>query len=471
MKSKYINLALIFVILAAAIWVVIPSNPGISIGSFTRSLKTVFGLDLQGGMNVLLEVDLPEDQTVDAQQLADTRQILQNRVDGTGLTEASVQVAGTRRFIIEIPGVTNTEQVVSLLKTTGQLEFVNLGDTYIPEGTVIKTTLNTTSSSDTTQPTVTETPVASPTTDPAATPEASPSSTPEETIWPTIMTGDQLDQVGVTTDTTTGKVVVSFVLKSEGAQIFSDFTTNNVGKFLAIVLDKTVISAPSINEPITKGEGIIQGNFTVDSANALAIQLRYGSLPIPLKVAESRVVGPTLGQDSLNKSIIAGLVGFAIVVLFMLIFYRLAGGVAILAIASYAVITLALYKLLPVTLTLPGIAGFLLSTGGALDANILIFERLKEELRSGRTLLQAIDIGWKRAWPSIRDSNIATLITSAILFWFGSSFGATIVKGFAITLALGVLVSLFSSIFITRTFLNIILSFVSPKISRKWFGA
>jgi preprotein translocase subunit SecD len=155
----------------------------------------------------------------------------------------------------------------------------------------------------------------------------------------------------------------------------------------------------------------------------------------------------------------------------MLIFYRLAGGVAILAIASYAVITLALYKLLPVTLTLPGIAGFLLSTGGALDANILIFERLKEELRSGRNLLQAVDLGWKRAWPSIRDSNIATLITSAILFWFGSSFGATIVKGFAITLALGVVISLLSSIFITRTFLNIILIFVSPKISRKWFGA
>ena len=250
-----------------------------------------------------------------------------------------------------------------------------------------------------------------------------------------------------------------------------DYTTNNVGKYLAIVLDKTIISAPRIDSAITKGEGIIQGSFTVDSANALAIQLRYGSLPIPLKVAESRVVGPTLGKDSLNKSLVAGIVGFIIVVLFMLIFYRLAGGVAILAIASYAVITLALYKLLPVTLTLPGIAGFLLSTGGALDANILIFERLKEELRSGRTLLQAVDLGWKRAWPSIRDSNIATLITSAILFWFGSSFGATIVKGFAITLALGVVISLLSSIFITRTFLNIVLNFVSPKISRKWFGA
>ena len=471
MKSKYLNLALIFVILAAAIWVVSP-NSGIQIGSFTRSLKTIFGLDLQGGMNVLLEVDLPAGQVADAQQMTDTRQILQNRVDGSGLTEATVQVAGNSRFIIEIPGATNVEQVISMLKTTGQLEFVDMGDTPLAAGTVIKTNLNTGSSAETTPTLVpTEIPTVVPTsTDPAATPAPTATTTPEEKVWNTIMTGDQLKTVGVTTDQT-GNVVIQFSLKEAGAATFADYTTNNVGKYLAIVLDKTIISAPRIDSAITKGEGIIQGSFTVDSANALAVQLRYGSLPIGLKVAESRVVGPTLGKDSLNKSMVAGIVGFIIVVLFMLIFYRLAGGVAILAIASYAVITLALYKLLPVTLTLPGIAGFLLSTGGALDANILIFERLKEELRSGRNLLQAVDLGWKRAWPSIRDSNIATLITSAILFWFGSSFGATIVKGFAITLALGVVISLLSSIFFTRTFLNIILNFVSPKISRKWFGA
>lgn len=477
MKSKYINLALIFVILAAAIWVVLPSNPGLKIGSFTRSLKTVYGLDLQGGMNVLLEVDLPADQTKDAQQLADTRQILQNRVDSTGLTESSVQVAGTRRFIIEIPGATNVEQVISLLKTTGQLEFVDMGDTPLSPGTVIKTTLNTASSSNTgtqTTPTAEATqiaPTAAPTsTDTAATPEPTATVAPEDKVWTTVMTGDQLKEVGVTTDNT-GQVVIQFSLKDEGAKIFADYTTNNVGKYLAIVLDKTILSAPKIDSAITKGEGIIQGSFTVDSANALAIQLRYGSLPIPLKVAESRVVGPTLGADSLSKSLQAGIAGFIIVALFMLIFYRLNGLIAVLAIACYGVITLALYKLIPVTLTLPGIAGLLLSTGGALDANILIFERLKEELRSGRTLFQAIDLGWKRAWPSIRDSNAATLITSAILFWFGSSFGATIVKGFAITLALGVLISLFTSIFITRTFLNVVLDFVSSKISRKWFGA
>ena len=170
--------------------------------------------------------------------------------------------------------------------------------------------------------------------------------------------------------------------------------------------------------------------------------MRYGALPIPFKVVESRVIGPTLGQDSLNKSLIAGIIGFAIVILFMGIYYRVPGFMADLSIILYALIILALFKLIPVTLTLPGIAGFLLSTGSALDANILIFERFKEELRSGRTYVQALDLAWKRALPSIRDSNIATLITCVILFWFGSSFGATIVKGFAFTLGLGIIVSL-----------------------------
>jgi preprotein translocase subunit SecD len=199
--------------------------------------------------------------------------------------------------------------------------------------------------------------------------------------------------------------------------------------------------------------------------------MRYGALPIPFEVVERRVIGPTLGQDSLNKSLIAGLIGFTIVILFMGIYYRLPGIVAIFSIMVYALITLALFKLIPVTLTLPGIAGFLLSTGSALDANILIFERLKEELRAGRTFLQAVDLAWKRALPSIRDSNIATLITSAILFWFGSSFGATIVKGFAFTLAVGVFVSLLCAFFVTRTLLNVVITAMRPEAKHlKWFG-
>lgn len=215
---------------------------------------------------------------------------------------------------------------------------------------------------------------------------------------------------------------------------------------------------------------MIEGSFTYESANALAIQLRYGSLPIPLEEVETRVIGPTLGQDSLNKSLIAGVIGFVIIALFMLIYYRLPGAISILAIAIYGLITLTIYKLIPVTLTLPGIAGLLLSTGGALDANILMFERLKEELRGGRKMGQALELAWKRAWPSIRDSNIATLITSIILFAFGSSYGASTVKGFALTLGLGVGISLFSAFFVTRTFLNEILNALNITNLKRWFG-
>ncbi len=212
-----------------------------------------------------------------------------------------------------------------------------------------------------------------------------------------------------------------------------------------------------IKSAITDGQGVIQGGFTSDSANQLAVQLRYGSLPVPVKVVESQTVGPTLGAESIRKSLTAGLIGLAVVILFMGLYYRLPGVVADLALVIYAVFTLMLYKMIPVTLTIPGLAGFILSIGMAVDANVLIFERLKEELRAGRPLQQAIDLGWSRAWPSIRDSNSSTLITCVILFIFGSTFGASMVKGFSITLALGVLISLFTAIIVTRTLLHLIL--------------
>lgn len=283
------------------------------------------------------------------------------------------------------------------------------------------------------------------------------------------MTGDQLSSVIVSTDSL-GQYAIDFQLKPDGTQIFGEYTTNNIGKYLAIVLDKKVISAPVINGAITEGQGQISGGFTRDSANNLAIQLRYGSLPVALTIAQTRDISPTLGQDSLQKSLIAGIVGFIIISLFMIIYYRLPGIVAVFAIITFGLFTLAVYKILPVTLTLPGIAGFLLSTGGALDANILIFERMKEELRSGRKVGQAFDLGWKRAWPSIRDSNAATLITSAILFWFGSAFGASAVRGFALTLALGVAISLFGALVVTKTYLSLTLEATKPKDLNRWFG-
>ena len=224
------------------------------------------------------------------------------------------------------------------------------------------------------------------------------------------MTGAGLQTASVSRGQT-GEYAISFVLKSDSTKIFGDYTTSHQQQYLAIVLDKAVISAPIIQSPITDGQGQISGNFTQETAQTLAVQLRSGALPIPIKVVESRTVGPTLGEESLRKSVLAGLIGLAVVILFMGIYYRLPGLVADLALICYALFTMMLFKMIPVVLTLPGIAGFILSVGMAVDANVLIFERLKEELRGGRNLRQAIDLAWSRAWPSIRDSNTSTLIT------------------------------------------------------------
>jgi len=456
MNRRYINLAIILVLLIVAVYV----DTGGTIPFLNKGLPTKQGLDLKGGIQALLEVDLPADKEVTAQQMADARQIIENRVNGLGVSEVTVQIAGDRRMVVEIPGETNPDEVFTTLKNTGQLEFVDVGDTQMAPGTPIQTDLANSGTVAAATPTAGPTPA-------AGTPVVT--ATPVK-IWRTILTGDQLSAVNVTTSSL-GAIEISFELKSEGAKIFGDFTSKNVGKILAIVLDKKVLSAPSINSAITEGKGVIQGKYTRDEANILAVQMRYGSLPVPLKVVESRVIGPTLGKDSLDRSIRAGVIGLLVVAMFMIIYYRLPGIVAMLSIIFYAAVALMLYNVIGVTLTLPGIAGFLLSTGSALDANILIFERMKEELRAGRQLGQAIELGWRRAWPSIRDSNFATLLTCVILFAFGSSFGASIVKGFAVTLALGVVVSLFCALVVTRTFLNLAVNFIArPQERLSWFG-
>jgi preprotein translocase subunit SecD len=463
MNRRYTNLAIILIILIVVIYV----DTGATIPFLDRGLPTVLGLDLRGGTQALLEVNLPATTDVTASQMADARQILSNRINGLGVSESAVQVAGNRRMVVQIPGLTDPQQVINVIKNTGQLEFVDLGTTQLTVGTTIKTDLGASgTSSGTAVPTVV--PTAAPTSA-AGTPTATVAATPE-TIWHTVMTGDQLSSVNVTTDQL-GNPEISFTLKSEGAQTFATYTAANVGKILAIVLDKKIISAPSINGAIPSGQGVIQGKFTVDEANNLAVQMRYGSLPVPLKVVQSQVIGPSLGADSLSKSILAGVIGFAIVTLFMIIYYRLPGVVAMLSIFVYAAITYAIYKALAVTLTLPGIVGFLLSTGSAMDANILIFERMKEELRAGRSLGNAIELGWRRAWPSIRDSNLATFITCWILIWFGSTYGATVVLGFAVTLLVGIVVSLFCAIIVTRTFLGLTINFFKSTAERlSWFG-
>jgi preprotein translocase subunit SecD len=438
---------------------------------FGRDIKLNLGLDLQGGLQTLLEADLPATTKIASGDMETTSKILENRVNGiTGTSEILMQTAGDRRIVAEFPGVTDPEKVVAALQQTGLLEFVDTGDFRPAEGSTLKTDYAT-NGTPAVEPTatapvdLTATPAADATANqPAPTPDAS------NTVYHTIMTGKDLVRVSVSPDSTTGKYGINFTLSSEGSKIFGDFTAANVNKVLTIVLDKKVISAPTINSAITDGQGVITGSFTADSANSLAKLLQYGSLPIPVKVVESRTVGATLGEESVRKSLVAGAIGLSVVILFMLLYYRLPGFIADLALISYAIFSLAIFKLMGVTLTLPGIAGFILSIGMAVDANILIFERLKEELRAGRNLRQAIDLGWSRAWPSIRDSNISTLITCLILYIFGSSFGASMVKGFSFTLALGVGVSLFTAIIVTRTFLHTLMDNLKSVDHPRWFG-
>ena len=471
-------LILIIFLLALALWVDLSKtislvNPFNDKPLFSRNVETRLGLDLRGGLQTLLEADLPANTNVSSEDLGVTRQILESRANALGVSEVLMQTAGDRRIVAEFPGVSNPEEVVASLQQTGLLEFVDMGTTPVNAGTVIKTDfaqLDTTGSASTTAiPGVTATADPNQPTPTAAPGQPTPAAGQEAPVYHTVMTGADLKEAHVSSNQT-GQPAVSFTLSTEGTKIFSDYTSTHTKQYLGIVLDKTVISAPVVNSPITDGQGIIEGGFTAQSANDLAIQLRYGSLPVPVKVVESRTVGATLGEESVRKSLMAGMIGLGVVILFMLLYYRLPGFIADLALIVYAVLSLALFKIIPVTLTLPGIAGFILSIGMAVDANILIFERLKEELRAGRNLRQAIDLGWSRAWPSIRDSNTSTLITCVILYVFGNTFGASMVKGFAVTLWFGVWMSLFTAIIVTRTFLHTLLDNMKLADHPRWFG-
>jgi preprotein translocase subunit SecD len=453
-RRQYWMLALIIVLIVLAALVVFNkqftiNNPFTGVAIFSRNTATRLGLDLRGGLQTLLEV--PADYAVSANDLATTRDILEQRSNALGVSEVQMQTAGQRRIVAEFPGISNPEEVIASLQQTGLLEFVDMGGTRLEPGTVVETDFG----KQTQAPTL----GVNDQLDPAALP-----------VLHTVLTGVALDSVSVGQNSTTGEYVINFVLKSDTAKLFSDYTRDNTKKILGIVLDKRVISAPQIQNQIPDGKGLISGNFTRDSANTFAVQLRYGSLPVPVVVVESRAIGPTLGAESVRKSLIAGFIGLTAVMVFMALYYRVPGLVADVALVCYTLFSLALFNLIPVVLTLPGIAGFILSIGMAVDANILIFERMKEELRAGRTLSHAIDLGWSRAWPSIRDSNISTLITCAILFWFGNAFGASMVKGFAVTLSLGVLVSLFTAIVVSRTFLHVVLDNLKLSEHPRWFG-
>lgn len=419
------------------------------------------GLDLQGGLQAVLEADLPAGTEITRSDIERAKVIVDRRVNGLGLSEAVVQITqDNRRIVVELPGEDDPQTALASLKQTGLLEFVAMGASPVEVGTLIQTDCINPALVDCGNPTGTLPVPTSTTTSTALLPGP----------FHTVMSGVAIADASVGTVSQLGELGVNFRLTTAGAQIFSAFTAAHVGETLAIVVDKEVISTPRIDNAITSGEGVISGNFTSESANQLANNLRYGALPVPLKVIQSRQVSATLGEDSVRDSIIAGVAGLSVVALFMLFYYRLPGAIAVVALLIYAVITFALFKLIPVTLTLPGIAGFVLSVGVAVDANILIFERMKEELRGGKSIHSAVDAGFSRAWPSIRDSNISTLITCVILYYFGNTFGASIVKGFAVTLALGVGISLFTAIFVTRVILHLFLDRVDFSARHSWFG-
>lgn len=279
-----------------------------------------------------------------------------------------------------------------------------------------------------------------------------PAPSPDDQWTTTDLSGKQLQKAQVVFDPQTNQPNVELQFGDEGSRLFEEITGRNVNKIVGIFLDKQLISAPRVEQAITGGRAVITGNFTVEEAKLLVQRLNAGALPVPITLISQETVGASLGSAAIAQSLKAGLYGFLMVALFMLFYYRLPGLVAIFALMIYAVLVLAIFKLWPVTLTLAGIAGFILSIGMAVDANILIFERLKEELRGGKPLQGALAAGFERAWTSIRDSNVSSLITCFILAWFGSS----VVKGFALTLAIGIIVSMFSAISITRTILRVV---------------
>ncbi len=459
----------IIVVAAFAFFIASPGSPGFHFSLFGQSINQDFpireGLDLQGGVQVLLQADVPPGTVIDANSMQAVQTIVTQRVNALGVSEPVVQSASGDRIIVQLPGLKDPDAAIQTLGNTGLLEFIDAGDTPLAEGTVVTTSLGAP-----TKEQLSLTPQAGSTPGAVATPTtttANPTPTTTKT-YTTVMTGKDLRSADVGFDEY-NQPEINFVLTSDGAKKFGDFTSKNVGKFLAITLDKKVISSPQIQSAITGGSGRITGRFTLDEAKGLVIQLRYGALPIPLKVVESTQVGPTLGSQAVRQSVVAGAIGLGIVLAFMLLYYRVPGLLADLALLIYAGVTLALFRMIPVTLTLAGIAGFILSIGMAVDANILIFERMKEELRAGRTLRAAIDAGFSRAWTSIRDSNFSTLITCAILFWFGANFGASIIQGFALTLAIGVVVSLFTAILVSRTFLQIVVDTGFVR-SLTWYG-
>ena len=388
------------------------------------------GLDLQGGLEVVLQADLSQQPVGERDRAMEgVRNIMERRVNAFGVTEPIIQLQGSDRINIQLPGIQEVEEAKALIGRTAKLDFRQEQL------------------------------------------DASGQATRDEKgnpIWEkataVAQDGTVLDLTGsyfkpnaeVQFNQTTGRPEVLFELTSDGAHLMQQISARLIGRPLGIFLDDQYVSSPTVQAELSD-RGVITG-MELEEAQQLAIQLNAGALPVPVTIIKEQNVDAILGADSVRKSIVAGEIGLLMVLLFMVLYYRLPGVLAALALIAYSFFVLAIFKLVPVTLTLSGIAAFILSVGMAVDANILIFERMKEELRGGRTMTSAIEAGFDRAWPSIRDSNVATFIICIILFWFGNTFGASLVMGFALTLAIGVAISMFSAITVTRTLLRIFMA-------------
>lgn len=393
---------------------------------FNRTFTTKFGLDLSGGTQLVLDANMKDIAPADRLSALDSaRQVIERRVNFFGVSEPIVQTAVSKdsyRIIVELPGISDINQAVALIGQTAQLDFREF---------------------------------TSPTASISATTTYADLLKMTKSVG---ITGKDLTRAALTFDTTTGAPQVSLQFSSAGAKKFSDVTTRLVGKPLAIFLDNAPLTMPVVKQAITDGQAVINGTFTQDEAKNLALQLNAGALPVPVSVVGKSAVEATLGATSVTKSIRAGGLGLVIVALFMIFQYGWLGLFADMALIVYGLLTFAIFRIIPITLTLPGIAGFILSIGMAVDSNILIFERFKEEKRAGRPWRPAMELGFGKAWDSIRDANFTTLITCAILYnpgnWdFLPSSG--LVRGFAVTLFIGVIASLFTGIVVTRTFIRV----------------
>lgn len=381
------------------------------------------GLDIQGGTHLVYQADLSNISTPDyVSSMEAVRDVIERRVNLFGVSEPLVQVerSGSNwRLIVELAGIKDINAAIRLIGETPYLEFKEQRDAGETELILEDQRKN------------------------------GPRQGEDAFFKPTPLTGRHVKKAVLDFDQTTFQPQIALELTDEGAKIFAELTRRNVGKQLAIYLDGAPISAPVVQEEITGGKAQITGNFTPQSAKEFVGRLNSGALPVPVALISQQSVEASLGQAALLDSLNAGIIGFLAVAAFMILWYRLPGILAVFALLFYVALVLAIFKLIPVTLTVAGIAGFILSMGMAVDANVLIFERLKEELRQGHTLEEAIREGFSRAWTSIRDSNASSLITSAILYWLGTS----VVRGFALTLSIGILVSMFSAIWVTRTLL------------------